>query len=126
MRLSETYMGRVTKVNARYHTPRGIYYVTDEECKTRPPEACLAELSYLLNYFEFIASAIRYGDLDENLLKQTLRGIICTNFEIAHGLIIYSRKNAESGENPRLFEHLEWLYRRWFVQSLKREWLARL
>lgn len=123
MRMSETYMLRAQEVSKRYLTAGGIFLVTPEEAKNSPPEAKISELSYVLNYLKFIASAIRYGDLDESLMKESLRGMVCNNFETAHDLILHKRTDGmRSGRNPNLYEHLEWLYRRWFDKDLQKEW----
>ncbi|MEO4206815.1 MULTISPECIES: DUF4760 domain-containing protein [Acinetobacter calcoaceticus/baumannii complex] len=63
---------------------------------------------YQLNYFEFIAVGIRYGDLDENLMKNTLNSIIANNF-IFFGEVIKTKQEG----NPRIYEHLTALYNRW-------------
>jgi hypothetical protein len=38
-------------------------------------------IQYMLNYFEFLSIGIRCGELDEELLKKSLRTIIITNFD---------------------------------------------
>ena len=126
MRLSETYMLRAQKLTQRYFKSHGIYYVTQEECETEPPEACFVEMTYILNYLEFIASAIRYGDLDEKMMKESLRGMLCNNYEAARLLIKHRRKSAQSGINEKLYEHLEWLAMRWTVERLKKPLLVRI
>jgi hypothetical protein len=95
--------------------------------KTAHPDAQLAALRYLLNYFEFIAVGIRYGDLDEKLLKNTLRGILCGVYEAA-GPLVTQRRQAPAGskaEKSKTFEHLEWLYTRWHIPALQRQEEAR-
>ena len=122
-RLSETYMSQTRLVNARYFSPSGaLYRLTEDEVKAARPEAQLAALRYLLNYFEFIAVGIRYSDLDEKLLKNTLRGILCGVYEAA-GPLVSQRRRAPAGskaEKSKTFEHLEWLYDRWYIASLQR------
>lgn len=122
-RLSETYMSQTRLVNARYFSPSGgLYRLTPAEVKTAHPDAQLAALRYLLNYFEFIAVGIRYGDLDEKLLKNTLRGILCGVYEAA-GPLVTQRRQAPAGSKAgksKTFEHLEWLYTRWHIPSLQR------
>lgn len=63
---------------------------------------------YQLNYFEFIAVGIRYGDLDELLIKNTLKTIINTNYTF-FGQIIKSKQEASSS----VYEHLTALNNRW-------------
>ena len=126
MRMSETYMLRAQEVSKRYLISGGIFLVTPEEAKNSSPEAKIGELTYVLNYLEFIASAIRYGDLDESLMRESLRGMVCNNFETAHTLIQHKRQDGvRNGSNPNLYEHLEWLYRRWFDAKLQKTWLYR-
>lgn len=127
MRMSETYIGRVSRVGAVYFPPgeAGIYLVR-EGAFTQPNDSDrLADLTYVLNYLEFIASAIRYGDLDEGLMKETLRGIVCNLFECGQHYIRNRRKIGQNGGNPLLYEHLEWLYRRWFIEKYRKPWLIR-
>lgn len=143
-------MSQTRLVNARYFSSNGrIHVLTDDELATGPPEAQLGALRYLLNYFEFIAVGIRYGDLDEVLLKNTLRSILCSVYEAAEPLVRQRRKApgltespaAETTENSlatsitagkpentksKTYEHLERLYNRWFIASLKREVAPRL
>lgn len=63
---------------------------------------------YQLNYFEFIAVGIRYGDLDENLIKNTLKSIINTNCVFFQNII----KDKQS-KSSSLYEHLTALNERW-------------
>ncbi|MGI4777492.1 MAG: DUF4760 domain-containing protein [Janthinobacterium lividum] len=122
-RLSETYMSQTRLVNARYFSPSGgLYRLTPAEVAVPSAEAQIAALRYLLNYFEFIAVGIRYGDLDEKLLKNTLRGILCGVYEAA-GPLVSQRRQAPDGSTAaksKTFEHLEWLYGRWFIAALQR------
>lgn len=122
-RLSETYMSQTRLVNARYFSPSGgLYRLNAAEVAASPPEAQIAALRYLLNYFEFIAVGIRYGDLDEKLLKNTLRGILCGVYEAAGPLVSQRRKPpaGSTAVRSKTFEHLEWLYDRWFIAALQR------
>ncbi len=62
----------------------------------------------LLNYYEFLALGIARKDLDEAMLKETIRGIMC-NFVIdAERVITQSRR-----ENDKAYEHLAKLYEDW-------------
>ena len=67
-----------------------------------------AALMQLLNYYEFLAVGIKEGDLDEKMLKNTLRGIMCNLVDDTRLLICALRK-----KNPKLFEHLVALYDDW-------------
>lgn len=68
----------------------------------------VSAINYLLNYLEFIAVGIRYGDLDEKLMKSTLRTIIRKNFKFFEEVIKDKQIAA-----PTLYEHLAALYKRW-------------
>lgn len=129
MRMSETYMERAEPVNKKYLSSDGIYPVTPREIWENRPDSYLAEMTYVLNYLEFLSSAVRHRDLDEKLLNDSLRGMLCNTYEIAHVLISYKRLNGDffgmGKRNPKLYEHLEWLYNRWFDPKLQKEWLTR-
>lgn len=125
MRMSETYMQRARKVSERYLSSNGEIYILDTENIRNPkPEDCIPELLYVLNYLEFISSAIRYGDLDENLMNESLRGMLCNNYECARALIHERRTLGQGRSNPLLFEHIEWLYLRWFDEKYQRKHLS--
>lgn len=108
-RLSETYMKRAGEVNAHFTTSAGqVVNVKTEEIGTTEATTKLECLRYILNYFEFIAVGIRYGDLHEGLLKSSLRGMLCKTYEVADAYVKHLRT-----DNPKVYEHLEWLYKRW-------------
>jgi hypothetical protein len=67
-------------------------------------------LASLLNYYEFLAIGIENGDLDEAMLKQSLRGIMCNLVDDCRMLIAGMRQ-----KNPKTYEHLSILYDRWRV-----------
>lgn len=125
MRMSETYISRVSKVGAAYFPPEGVYLVRNEALRNPQKGDRIPELSYVLNYLEFISSAIRYGDLDEDLMRESLRGILCNLYECGHSYIVHRRMNGANGPNPLMYEHLEWLYRRWYVEEYRSKWLVR-
>ncbi|UOO92416.1 DUF4760 domain-containing protein [Vitreoscilla stercoraria] len=65
-------------------------------------------IHYMLNFLEFIAVGIRFGDLDEALMKNTLSSILKNNFLLFEDIIKkYQQKNTHT------FEHLTHLYNRW-------------
>jgi hypothetical protein len=82
------------------HTPR------DNELE----EADREPISFLLNHLEFIAAGIRNGDLDEKLLKDIERGVYTGIFETFETYIFGLR---DRRDRQAVYEHLEWLYRRW-------------
>lgn len=65
-------------------------------------------LTFMLNYYEFLALGIRTGDLDEELLKGTMRGLMCSMVDDARDVIFHLRK-----DSPKIYEHLSLLYARW-------------
>lgn len=68
----------------------------------------LEALKYLLNYYEFIAIGVRTGDLDEDLLRKSLRSIVINLCTLGDAYI----QHAQSA-NPSLFTNLIWLRDRW-------------
>jgi len=69
-----------------------------------------AAFRQVANHYEFIAAGLRNGDFDERLVKDSLRGTILTLFEICHDSIWKLR---DSRRRQSIYEHLEWLYKRW-------------
>lgn len=125
-RLSQTYVERATLVYARYFHPQGMRYLTEEEVRTNAPEAQLPALRYILSYLEFIAVGIRYGDLDEKLMRRTLRGLVCSLYEASGALLEQAGPGSAGGEpvrsnlGPKSLENLAWLYGYWFDKRLQR------
>jgi len=125
-RLSQTYVDRAALVHARYFHPLGIRYLTEEEVHTTAPEAQLAALRYVLSYLEFIAVGIRYGDLDEKLMRRTLRDLVCSLYEISGALLTVGRQGPSASGVPRTattpttLDNLSWLYEYWFDERKQR------
>lgn len=65
-------------------------------------------LRYILNYFEFLAIGIKRGEFDEDMLKDSLRGILKKNVLMSRLWIANARK-----DNPNLYIHVVWLHGRW-------------
>jgi len=80
--------------------------LSDDEARERRQSA--EALRSLLNYYEFIALGIARDDLDEEMLKGTIRGIMCNLVMDCVHLIVDVRE-----DDPRTFEHLARLYERW-------------
>lgn len=107
-RLSATYMSYADKLSA--------HYMDYEKRKKENPalrelptdNVDVLALRYILNYFEFIAIGIKKGDLDEQTLKDSLRGILRKNVAMSRPWI----KNCQT-DNPSVFCHVLWLERRW-------------
>ena len=76
----------------------------------------LEGIKYLLNYLEFVAIAIRKGDLDENTMRESLGGMTDALVDLSYQYILYAR--GELGEDDgylssRAYENLLWLRQRW-------------
>jgi hypothetical protein len=101
--------------------------LTDKAARQRRQSA--EALRSLLNYYEFLSLAVLRGDLDDDMLRNTIRGIMCNLVRDCHGLLI-----AHQARSPRAYQHLIALYERWRdadypgFPSLhsRREWQARL
>lgn len=72
---------------------------------------------YLLNYFENIAAAIHYGDLDEKLIRTTIGVDIMVLIARSADYIQWMRQGDGStgGEPPSFLEHLVALYEDWYA-----------
>lgn len=81
------------------------------EQKTSSTDAARA-LIELLNYYEFLALGIAKDDLDEELLKKSLRGIMCALVDDARDVIFHLRE-----KNIRTYENLSDLYEQWRDKS---------
>lgn len=128
MRMSEVFIENSSKVNARYLSKDGVYVLQNKEIEDKSESACLKELLYILNYLEFIASAIRHGELDEKLMKESLRGMFCSTYEASKNLIDRLRApdtNKNGAVNSKVYEHILWLYSLWYDPRLQRKTLIR-
>jgi hypothetical protein len=68
---------------------------------------------YMLNFLEFVAVGIRHYNLDEELLKGSLRSILNANYNLYKPVILHLRKV----DNPAIFTQLELLHDRWDLAS---------
>lgn len=70
--------------------------------------------TYILNYLEFLAVAIRHGDLDEAMVKHTMKSMVLRTYSVLSLYIKHVRKDdGRKAGNPTTLEHLTWLYKRW-------------
>lgn len=119
-RLSTYYQEQAKIINKTFFAPEmplndpvPLDVMLDPDEKKRE---ALGAVNYVLNYFEFCAVGIRYGDLDENLMRQTMRGIIR---RLCNRMMPYIRYTRGEDENGKLkqpttqFEHIKWLLERW-------------
>ena len=64
----------------------------------------------ILNYYEFIATGLKYGNLDKRLMHDYLRSPLCVLCEKSLEYIIARR---EKNNDPTIYENLVDLYRAW-------------
>lgn len=65
------------------------------------------------NYFEFVSAGIRHGDFDEHLAKDCMYGQITSFYSHSDEFIQTVR---DDKRHQTLYEHIEWLYKRWKVK----------
>ncbi|MGK8774949.1 DUF4760 domain-containing protein [Burkholderia cenocepacia] len=110
-RLSATYQGLVPVLDATYPTTNegrtevkpGDWLSDDKGVKDS-----LAAYRYFLNYYEFLAVGIKAGDLHAELLRQSMRGIVCVNVRAARAYISHLRQ-----PEIRVYANLLELYEQW-------------
>jgi hypothetical protein len=68
---------------------------------------------YMLNFLEFVAVGIRHYNLDEELLRGSLRSILNSNYKLYKPVIEHLRK----ADNPAIYVQLELLHDRWADSS---------
>lgn len=113
-RLSATYIENARALNKGFFGKHGeLIPLTQEEVMNPPPEVNLQALNYMLNYFEFISVGIRHGDLNESVMRNSLRGIVCSVFCVAESYIHAKRSDVRDPTASRTYEHLIWLHKRW-------------
>ncbi|MFJ2286275.1 DUF4760 domain-containing protein [Pseudomonas iridis] len=71
------------------------------------------DLSYVLNYYEFIAVGVLNGDFDERLMKECFVGILVNLEKRAYLVIQASQKT----QNAKIFESIVMLVDRWGEQK---------
>lgn len=110
-RFSDEYsrnLKRTTAIFTSQRTKQGDTCSLSVEVFSKLSPAETDSINYMLNYFEFISVGIRFGDLDEQLIKQSLRTIILTNFKF-YKLIIEDKQK----KVPSALENLAALVNRW-------------
>jgi hypothetical protein len=108
-RLSTTYMDKAMKALD--------FYLQSAYSSFNPAPAAVVKASaskndieYVLNYFEFLAVGIREGDLHENVLRLSMRGIVVRFTRTSSDYIQALRQD----NGPLTFANLLWLYSRWY------------
>ena len=66
-------------------------------------------VDYVLNYIEFLAVGVKHGDLHEDVMKDSMRGIVNRFTTITMPYI----KEVRNTHGPRTFQNLLWLRKRW-------------
>lgn len=110
-RLSETYIKQVeyaTEIYKKYKNERGENYVLQYEVFITLDDRYVDSIHYLLNYIEFVAVGIRFGDLDEKLMKNMMKSIVSANYNFFE--LIIKEKQIKT---PTVYEHLTALNARW-------------
>ncbi|MCX8520736.1 MAG: DUF4760 domain-containing protein, partial [Rhodoferax sp.] len=80
-RLSSTYMAYADRLSAHYADYEARKENNPALREGPTDKVDVLALRYILNYFEFIAIGIKRGDLDEGMLKDSLRSILIKNIE---------------------------------------------
>ena len=107
-RLSATYMSYADKLSSHYAAYEARKKADPALLEGPTDGVDINALRYILNYFEFIAIGIKRGDLDEAMLKDSLRSILSKNMQMSRAWIMESRV-----ENPNYYSHVIWLHGRW-------------
>lgn len=70
-------------------------------------------IAFIANYYEFLASGVRQGDLDFDLLNETYGSIILRFYEKFRPLLLEKQQLDQRGRpTTRIFNNLWWLERR--------------
>lgn len=85
-----------------------------------PAQEVRDSIVFLLNYYEFLAAALRRGVLSESLFRDDQAGIVRHLYKYAAEMIATARHEQH---RPALFQEVEWLHWRW---NSPRPWLRRL
>jgi hypothetical protein len=113
-RLSSPYAEISRRVNLKHFSMGSLVGPIPQSYFTNKNNAeDMYDINTILNYFEFIAVGIRQGDLDESILKNTMRGMISNMCAKTSLYVAYIRTGRGSVGTARTFEHLLWLNDRW-------------
>jgi len=114
-RLSVAYVERLKTLNSVF-SPVGKdpVPVTDKDFLSELKETkdAVDALRYFLNHLEFIALAIKHGDLDEGLMKASMRGIVMTQVTVGDALI---KKGIQRHKDN--YCNTRWLVKRWTSET---------
>lgn len=107
-RLSATYMKYADDLSKHYEAYEKRRKENPALRESATDGVDVLALRYILNYFEFIAIGVKRGDLDEDMLRDSLRSILRKNVAMSRPWIMLCRSG-----NPRLYQNLLWLHDRW-------------
>jgi hypothetical protein len=114
-RLSVAYVERLKTLNSIF-SPVGKdpIPVTDNDFESdfKETKDAVDALRYFLNHLEYIALAIKHGDLDEGLMKASMRGIVMTQVTVGDALIQKSMKRHKDN-----YCNTRWLVTRWTSET---------
>lgn len=118
-RTSTVYMQKVDKTieirrsllkgNGSSESEKQDVVLTAENFEALKTEEERSAVVYMLNFLEFVAIGIRHYNLDEELLRGSLRSILNSNYKLYKPVIELLRK----ADNPAIFVQLELLHDRW-------------
>lgn len=123
-RLSATYMAEANVINKNLFPPslQNLQPLPLEFFHDEKNADTVRAVNYLINYFEFLSVAMRHGDLDAKVVRDTLRGILLNFYNRVELYIKYQRGEDEYGVNqPNHVEHYIWLVTKWKKQKAKEE-----
>lgn len=100
---NDRYIAAMDKIRPRMQAGQPIQVVALDDAEQ-------TAVRFLLNHYEFIAAAIRIGDIDEQLFKWAERSIVVLLFTVFEPYV-YTRRSDRNRDT--MFEHIEWLKRRW-------------
>ncbi|MEJ7580653.1 DUF4760 domain-containing protein [Acinetobacter baumannii] len=100
---------RLLKGNDGSESDKQDVVLTAEKFEALPDEDDKSAVVYMLNFLEFVAIGIRHYNLDEELLRGSLRSILNSNYKLYKPVIEHLRK----ADNPTIFVQLELLHDRW-------------
>jgi hypothetical protein len=109
-----------TEMNSRIKALYSVYPIgrslsePDTEKSEKEQTDALAAARYVLNYYEFLAVALRHGDLDHDLLKDCIRGQLCDFVDKAR-VVIDNHREQDPQKPSRRYSELLALYAKWKI-----------
>ena len=85
--------------------------------------AASVAVRYLLNYYEFLAIGIHQGHLEEDVLRESLRGILC---RLVFDMRLIIRAARIQPGHEQSFEYIVALYGKWKKEDNADEWNMRV